>query len=455
MGSRYTEVKAIFDLAVETESPSERTTYIEAACGGDDQLRAGVEGLLKAHEEADGFLGHSPVALISPADGLYPTEGPGTVIGRYRLVEMLGEGGFGAVYMAEQEEPVSRQVALKIIKLGMNTKQVIARFEADRQALAMMDHTNIAKVHDAGATEAGRPYFVMELVRGLPITEHCDKNNLTTKDRLELFIDVCRALQHAHVKGIIHRDIKPSNVMVTLVDDRPVPKVIDFGIAKATQKRLTEKTSLTSDGQFLGTPQYMSPEQAGMSDLHVDIRTDIYSLGVLLYELLVGSTPFDPKRLREASYDEVCRIIRDTDPPTPSKQLSTLGAAAAEETSKQRQVQPNALQKQLRGDLDCIVMKTLEKDRDRRYDTAEALADDLRRFPISISISNSYQYQSRLLAGATRKISPVISNGCGIFASPQRGIAAFGRKGMDKNIPTGKRRAWNGWPGDAWPNAAA
>ena len=307
------------------------------------------------------------------------------------------------VYVAEQTEPVRRKVALKIIKLGMDTKQVIARFEAERQALAMMDHPNIAKVLDAGATDSGRPYFVMELVRGVPITEYCDENNLTTKDRLELFIDVCHAVQHAHLKGIIHRDIKPSNVIVTLLDGRPVPKVIDFGIAKATQKRLTEKTSLTSDGQFLGTPQYMSPEQAGMSDLHVDIRTDIYSLGVVLYELLVGRTPFDPKQLRQAGYDEICRIIRETDPPTPSKQLSTLGAAA-EETSRQRQVQPNVLWKLLHGDLDCIVMKTLEKDRDDRYATAEALADDLRRFlddkPIEAKTADSRGARGEMVTAA-------------------------------------------------------
>ena len=231
-------------------------------------------------------------------------------------------------------------MALKIIKLGMDTRQVIARFEAERQALAMMDHPNIAKVLDAGATDTGRPYFVMELVRGVPITEYCDENNLTTKERLELFIDVCQAVQHAHQKGIIHRDIKPTNVIVTLLDGRPVPKVIDFGIAKATQQRLTEKTSLTRDGQFLGTPQYMSPEQAEFSDVDVDTRTDIYSLGVLLYELLTGTTPFEPEQLHQAGYDEVCRIIRETDPPTPSKRLSALGDAATE-VAKQRRVQPS------------------------------------------------------------------------------------------------------------------
>jgi serine/threonine protein kinase len=258
------------------------------------------------------------VALLDiPALGVEPfvddavaAEGPGTVIGRYKLLERIGEGGFGDVYRAEQTEPVHRQIALKIIKLGMDTKQVIARFKAERQALAMMDHPNIAKVHDAGATQIGQPYFVMELVQDAPITQHCDENNLTTNERLQLFLGVCRAIQHAHLKGIIHRDIKPTNVMVTQVDGEPVPKVIDFSIAKVTQKRLTEKTSLTGDGQFLGTPQYMSPEQAGMSDLDVDIRTDVYSLGVLLYELLVGSTPFDPKRLRQAGHDDMCRISR-------------------------------------------------------------------------------------------------------------------------------------------------
>jgi len=310
---------------------------------------------------------HAPVA-----------ESPGTLIGRYKLLELIGEGGFGMVYMAEQETPVRRRVALKIIKLGMDTRQVIARFEAERQALAMMDHPHIAKVHDAGATETGRPYFVMELVQGVPITQYCDENRLTTIDRLMLFVDVCHAVQHAHQKGIIHRDIKPTNVMVTLIDRRSVPKVIDFGIAKATQQRLTEKTLYTSCRQFIGTPQYMSPEQAAMCEQDVDTRSDIYSLGVLLYELLVGTTPFDPEELHRCGYDKMCRMISETEPPSPSRRLSTLGDAIST-VSEHRQVQPAVLTRQLRGDLDWIVTKALEKKPGDRYATAREFAEDVRR----------------------------------------------------------------------------
>ena len=388
-----------------------RATYVEAACGGDTELKRRVEALLRRHDEGQGMLDLPPPGLPSTPDIPQDDESIGTLVGRYKLFELIGQGGFGVVYLAEQTEPVRRQVALKIIKLGMDTKQVIARFEAERQALAMMDHPNIAKVLDAGATETGRPYFVMELVQGVPITEHCDENKLTANERLQLFLDVCRAIQHAHLKGIIHRDIKPTNVMVTPLDSESVPKVIDFGIAKATQKGLTEKTSLTSDGQFLGTPQYMSPEQAGMSDLDVDIRTDVYSLGVLLYELLVGSTPFDPELLRQAGHDDMCRIIRETDPPTPSNQLSTL-AAATTEVFKHRRTQPAALRKQLRGDLDCIVMKTLEKDRDDRYATVQALADDVRRHLQDVPIrARRPTYLERMIKKSHRHRAAVVVAG--------------------------------------------
>ncbi len=303
----------------------------------------------------------------------------GTVIGRYKLLEKVGEGGFGAVYVAEQREPVKRRVALKIIKLGMDTRQVTARFEAERQSLALMDHPNIARVFDGGATETGRPYFVMELVRGQRLTDYCDENNLSTEQRLDLFMQVCHAIQHAHQKGIIHRDIKPSNILVTVVDGQPVPKVIDFGVAKATHGQLTDQTVYTQLHHFIGTPAYMSPEQAQLSGVDVDTRSDIYSLGVLLYELLTGHTPFDARGLREAGLDEMRRIVREQEPPRPSARISTLDKAEQTTVAKRRQAEPASLTRLLRGDLDWIVMKCLEKERGRRYETASALAQDVQR----------------------------------------------------------------------------
>jgi tRNA A-37 threonylcarbamoyl transferase component Bud32 len=308
-----------------------------------------------------------------------PDEGLGQTLGRYKLLERLGEGGFGVVYVAEQKEPVKRRVAIKIIKLGMDTRQVVARFEAERQALALMDHPNIAKVLDAGATESGRPYFVMELVRGVRLTDYCDQNKLSTKRRLELFIPVCQAIQHAHQKGIIHRDIKPSNILVTLHDGVPVPKVIDFGIAKATQQDLTDKTVYTQLQQFVGTPAYMSPEQAEMSGLDVDTRSDIYSLGVLLYELLTGRTPFDPKELMSQGIDAMRKTIREKEPVRPSTRVATLQGEELSTTAARRAAEAPKLVSLLRGDLDWIVMKCLEKDRTRRYETANGLAFDLKR----------------------------------------------------------------------------
>jgi len=327
-------------------------------------------------------LARAAIDLGSPAPGAVSESGSqaGKRIGRYKLLQQIGEGGCGVVYMAEQEEPVQRRVALKIIKLGMDTRQVIARFEAERQAVAMMDHPNIAKVLDAGATANSRPYFVMELVRGIKLTDYCDQNNLPTQQRLELFLQVCKAIQHAHQKGIIHRDIKPSNILVTLHDGIPVPKVIDFGIAKATQGKLTDQTLFTAFEQFMGTPAYMSPEQAEMSGLDIDTRSDIYSLGVLLYELLTGETPFDTKELLALGLDEMRRTIREKEPARPSTRLSTMVDAALTATARHRQIEPIRLASLIRGDLDWIVMKALEKDRTRRYETASGLALDVERF---------------------------------------------------------------------------
>ena len=363
-------LEELFHAALERPAGPERQAYLDGACGGDAELRDNVDALLAAHAEATGFLEEPAVAA--------KREGPGTTIGPYKLLQEIGEGGMGVVYMAEQTEPVRRKVALKVIKLGMDTKQVISRFEAERQALALMDHANIARVLDAGATDSGRPYFVMELVRGVPIDTYCDQNKLPTRARLELFIDVCRAIQHAHQKGIIHRDLKPSNVLVTSYDGVPVPKIIDFGVAKATNQKLTERTLFTEFRQVIGTPEYMSPEQAEMSGLDVDTRSDIYSLGVLLYQLLTGTTPVDPKELRTAGFEEMTRMIREDEAPAPSTRVSKLGSAA-DELARSHGSDAGALSKQLRGDLDWIVLRALEKDRTRRYETASDFARDVER----------------------------------------------------------------------------
>jgi eukaryotic-like serine/threonine-protein kinase len=359
----------------------ERAAYLRRICGDDARLLRQMEELLAAHESADGFL--DGPAMRPPEKtvqlSLPPAERPGDRISRYKLMEQIGEGGCGVVYVAEQEEPVRRRVALKVIKLGMDTKQVMARFEAERQALALMDHPNIAKVLDAGATETGRPFFVMELVRGIRITDYCDENKLSTPQRLDLFIQVCRAIQHAHQKGVIHRDIKPSNILVTVNDGKPVPKVIDFGIAKATQGRLTEQTVYTAFEQFIGTPAYMSPEQAVMTSLDIDTRSDIYSLGVLLYELLTGRTPFDANELMKAGLDAMRQTLRESEPLRPSTRLHRLTGDELTTTAKRRNADAPRLISLLRGDLDWIVMKALEKDRTRRYETANSLALDVER----------------------------------------------------------------------------
>jgi serine/threonine protein kinase len=368
----------IFKAAVKL-SPEQRPAYLDQACGTDQALRREVESLLRAHEDPNGFLQSRPDRPPATVVNVAIAEQPGTCIGPYKLLQQIGEGGMGVVYMAEQQEPVRRRVALKIIRPGMDTRQVVARFEAERQALALMDHQNIARVLDAGTTEGGRPYFVMELVHGVPLTQYCDDHQLTPRQRLALFLPVCHAVQHAHQKGVIHRDLKPSNILVTMYDDRPVPKVIDFGVAKAVEQRLTEKTLFTQFGTMVGTFEYMSPEQAEMNAFGVDTRSDIYSLGVVLYELLTGSTPLERQRLREAAYGEIVRLIREEEPPRPSTRLSTSGAALAG-ISQQRGSEPATLTRLVRGELDWIVMKALEKDRTRRYETANGLARNLERY---------------------------------------------------------------------------
>jgi tetratricopeptide (TPR) repeat protein len=374
----HDRAKSIFLNAADMVSAEGRRAYIESACAGDEAVGREVDELLRHHGQLGAFL-DAPAAADTV--GTLLQEGPCTIIGPYKLLEQIGEGGFGVVFMAEQTQPVRRKVALKVLKPGMDTRQIVARFEAERQALALMDHPNIAKVLDGGQTPSGRPYFVMDLVKGLPITEYCDQAQLTARERLELFVQVCQAVQHAHQKGVIHRDLKPSNVLVMVHDTTPVVKVIDFGVAKALGQELTDKTLFTGFAQMIGTPLYMSPEQAGQSGVDVDTRSDIYALGVLLYELLTGTTPFDKDRLKEVGDDELRRIIREEEPPKPSTRVNTLGQAATT-ISTQRKSDPKRLSQLFRGELDWIVMKALEKDRNCRYETASAFAADVQRYLI-------------------------------------------------------------------------
>jgi serine/threonine protein kinase len=376
--------KSLFLAAAELADPAARAAYLERECGGDAALRARVEALLRANDAAP--LPSAPEAPVDSAPGQPGTEDYGdptarvgaVLAGKYKLVEAIGEGGMGSVFMAQQTEPVKRAVAVKVIKAGMDSRAVLARFEAERQALAMMDHPNIAKVLDAGTTDGGRPFFVMELVKGTPITRYCDERKLTPRQRLELFVPVCLAIQHAHLKGIIHRDIKPSNVLVALYDDRPVPKVIDFGVAKAAGQALTDKTLMTGFGAIVGTPEYMSPEQASLNNLDIDTRSDVYSLGVLLYELLTGTTPVDKKSLGKAALLEILRIVREVEAPRPSAKLSSIDTLPS--VAANRGTEPARLSRLMKGELDWLVLKALEKDRTRRYETANGLARDIQRY---------------------------------------------------------------------------
>lgn len=462
------DIEPIFNEALQITNPSRRNEFLDKACGGNQQLRDRIEELLQAAAGAGDFLSTpvpitvdssidpakkgevvditadsagatGPTRLSNPSAPGFPSaqvtygdnpalEKVGTRVGPYKLLQVIGEGGFGTVYLAEQDQPVRRRVALKLIKLGMDTRQVIARFEQERQALAMMDHPNIAKVLDAGATETGRPYFVMELVKGVPITQYCDANSLTPSQRLDLFTSVCYAVQHAHQKGIIHRDIKPSNVLVSRHDDKPVVKIIDFGIAKATNARITEKTVFTELHHVVGTPAYMSPEQAGLSDLDIDTRSDVYSLGVLLYELLTGTTPFELRSLLSKGYAEIQRIIREEDPPKPSTRLSGLKDSLPS-IAASRKTEPTRLTKLVRGDLDWIVMKCLEKDRTRRYETANDLAADIQRYlnrEAVVAAPPSRAYRARKFVGRHR--TPVAAGALvalAIFIGTGLAIAGF------------------------------
>ncbi|MCU0979820.1 MAG: serine/threonine protein kinase [Pirellulaceae bacterium] len=392
MKSEHPTEKSIFLDALDIESPSDRAAYLEVACQGNPELAASVSALLREHEREGNPIdkpvspvGRLPLADMDETESLGPPVGQsrqviGTMIGPYKLMEQIGEGGFGLVYVADQQEPIRRRVALKIIKPGMESREVLNRFEAERQAIALMDHPNIARVFDAGVTDTAQPYFVMELVRGVPLTTFCDSQKLDMSERLKLFVTICHAVLHAHQKGIIHRDLKPSNILVTVQDGQPLAKVIDFGVAKAIGQSLTVKTIYTRFASMVGTPAYMSPEQAEMSAVDVDTRSDIYALGVLLYELLTGSTPFAPDRLQSAGFDELRRIIREEEPPRPSTRLSTLNNELASTVAVNRRLDPAKLASSMKRDLDWIVMKTLDKDRNRRYSTAGALSQDVSRF---------------------------------------------------------------------------
>ncbi len=450
----------IFIKAIQEDDPHKRAAVLDMSCRGDANLRQRVEQLLAEHQREERFILDDPpitpdAAVIEPFFEL-----TGTVIGRYELAELIGEGGFGVVYVAEQTTPVRRQVALKIIKPGMDSRQVLARFEAERQTLALMDHPHIAKILDGGTTNSGRPYFVMELVKGVPVTDYCDRCQLGTRERLELFVSVCKAVQHAHEKRIIHRDLKPSNVLVEMQDGRPAPKIIDFGVAKAIGQELTEQTLRTQFTQMIGTPMYMSPEQAELSPIDVDTRTDVYSLGVLLYELLTGQTPYTNARLSEASFDELRRIIREEEPQRPSARVSTLAADASTTLVETHRIDSGRLARQLRGELDWIVMKALAKDRTRRFATANELADDIERYlhhePV-LARPTSAVYRIRKFVMRNRSLAVSLSVGfvaltCGLvlattgLITAQKRLAEVTAEQEDNEVLIGLLRDMYGIP---------
>ncbi len=443
--------KSLFLNALEITRDEERQAYLDECCAGNELLRKEVNALLVHHQQLDNFLDSTPAEFAPTMTTGCSTESPATVIGPYKLVEQIGEGGMGTVWMAQQSEPVRRTVALKLIKAGMDSREVISRFEAERQALALMDHPNIAKVLDAGTTANGRPYFVMELVKGVPITRYCDEHHLTPKARLELFVPVCQAIQHAHQKGIIHRDVKPSNVLVSRYDGRPVPKVIDFGVAKAVGQPLTEKTLVTGFGNLVGTLEYMSPEQAEVNQLDIDTRSDIYSLGVLLYELLTGSTPFSRDTLQQAGILEMLRVIREQEPSKPSTKLST--AEGLPTLAANRSTEPAKLAKLLRGELDWIVMKALEKDRGRRYETANGFAADVLHYladetvqacpPSALYRLRKMARQHKGVVAATALAAAclfLLASGALIYAAQQRELAN-GRKRLADDTEMARQEA--------------
>jgi serine/threonine protein kinase len=446
----------LFHRALEKPTLVEQMAFLDEVCGGQPELRQRVERLLRSHRHEDSFL-QPGVTACEPI-----IEQSGTVLGHYKLLEDIGEGGMGTVWMAQQSEPVNRLVAIKLIKPGMDSRQVIARFEAERQALALMDHPNIAKVHDAGTTPDGRPYFVMELVKGVPITRYCDEGRLTPRQRLELFVPVCQAIQHAHQKGIIHRDLKPSNVLVALYDDRPVPKVIDFGVAKATGQQLTEQTLHTGFGAVVGTVEYMSPEQAGFNQLDVDSRSDIYSLGVLLYELLTGSPPFTRKELERAGMLEMLRLIREQEPSKPSTKLST--AEGLPTLAANRGTEPKKLTKLIRGELDWIVMKALDKDRNRRYETANGFAMDVQRYladePVQACPPSAWYQLGKFarrrkvglaIAGLILVLLSVVGGGAGWMVRDR----SVRRTALEQAVVRALDEADNASLLDRWPEASA